>query len=180
MQFPVHKYGLIFRLVEESDAAFILSLRTDPKLSKHLSPTENNLEQQVEWIRGYKKREADGREYYFLYTDEQSQPLGLCRLYNIAGNTVTSGSWLSKPGNDELSSIKADLYIAMIIFDELRFEKCFIDIRKENKKVVRYHKMFFTQFDEDEQNIYLYMDKEGYYRKKEFLTSIIQPQITSA
>lgn len=174
MKSPVHQYRLIFRMVEESDAPFILSLRTDPKLARHLSPTENNLEQQVEWIREYKKREAEGREYYFLYADEQNRPLGVFRLYNIMDNTVTSGSWLSKPGNDELSSIKADLYLLTIIFDELKFEKCFIDIRKENKKVVRYHKMFFTQIDEDEQNIYLYMDVEGYYRKQKFLTSIIQ------
>ncbi|MCQ6957269.1 GNAT family N-acetyltransferase [Mucilaginibacter aquariorum] len=176
MQFPVHKYGLIFRLVEENDAAFILSLRADPKLSKHLSATDNDLDKQIRWIRQYKQREAEGSEYYFLYTDRQNQPLGVFRLYNIANKTVTSGSWLSKPGNDEFTPIKADLFLTSLIFENLKFDKCFIDVRKDNKKLVRYHKMFFTVINEDHQNIYMFMDKESYQHKREFLTSIIEPQ----
>lgn len=170
---PAHQYGLIFRLVEEHDAEFILSLRTDPKLSKHVSPVSNDLEAQKSWIRNYKERELLGEEYYFLYTDAQNEPLGVFRLYNIDGGTVTSGSWLAKSGGDELNAIKADLFLTTIIFEGFKFERCLIDVRKNNKKLVRYHKMFFTQTGEDEQNTYMMMDKEGYHRKLKFLTDII-------
>ncbi|MGY4537068.1 RimJ/RimL family protein N-acetyltransferase [Mucilaginibacter sp. UYNi724] len=176
IQLPAHRYGLIFRLVEENDAAFILGMRTDPKLSRHVSPVENDLDAQKSWICNYKQREARAEEYYFLYTDMQNQPLGVFRLYNIDGATVTSGSWLAERDNNALDSIKADLFLTSIIFEELNFECCMIDVRKENKKLVRYHKMFFTQTGEDEQNIYLEMRREGYMRKHKFLTDIIDPK----
>jgi RimJ/RimL family protein N-acetyltransferase len=176
VKFPANKHGLSFRLVEEGDAAFILSLRTDPKLSRFLSPTVNDLDKQIEWIRNYKNRETLNQEYYFLYEDEQNQPIGVFRLYDIADRQVTAGSWLSKPGNDEFNAIRADLFLIELIFEELMFDKCVIDVRKENKKLVRYHKMFFTQFKEEEQNIYMVMDKNGYQLKKKFLTSILEPK----
>ena len=62
----IEKYGLKARLVEEQDAAFILSLRTDPKLSRFLHPTENDEEKQRAYIRGYKEREKQGKDYYFI------------------------------------------------------------------------------------------------------------------
>lgn len=176
---PIKKYGLIFRMVEVSDAAFILGLRTDPALSKHLSPVANDLDRQIQWIKDYKVREASGREYYFLYADEQNDPIGVSRLYDIKNNTLTSGSWLSKPGADVMAALKADLFFLTFTFENLQIEQCFIDIRKDNKKMVRFHKMFFTPVNEDEQHIYMVMDKSGYQKKYEFLKSIIDPQITT-
>lgn len=173
---PSRQYGLIFRLVEESDAAFILSLRTDPKLSRYLSPTGDELTAQTEWIRAYKIRESLGREYYFLYADEAGNPLGVFRLYNIEDKTVTSGSWLASRDNDEFTAIKADLFLSKLIFEDLLFDKCLIDVRKANKKMVRYHRLFFKTIREDEQDIYMYMDKERYLRKYEFLTNILTPK----
>lgn len=172
---PAHQYGLIFRLVEERDAEFILSLRTDPRLAKHVSPVSNELETQQTWIRNYKGRELLGQEYYFLYSNEQNEPQGVFRLYNIEGDTVTSGSWLAKSGGDELNAIKADLFLTTAIFEEFKFERCLIDVRKDNKKLVRYHKMFFTVTGEDDLNVYMYMNAADYQRKKDFLLSIIQP-----
>ncbi|MFD0765445.1 GNAT family N-acetyltransferase [Mucilaginibacter lutimaris] len=175
IKLPARQYGLIFRLVEEQDASFILSLRTDPKLAKHISPVSNELEAQKAWIRNYKEREAQGFEYYFIYTDEQNGPLGLFRLYNIEGDTVTSGSWLAKGGQDELNAFRADLFLTTVIFEQFKFHRCLIDVRKENKKLVRYHKMFFRVINEDDLDIYMCMDAADYQRKKIFLTSIIQP-----
>jgi hypothetical protein len=176
MQFPAFAYGLSFRLVQETDAAFILSLRTDSNRNKHLSPTDNSLDNQVQWLRAYKEREARGKEYYFIYTDEQQHDAGLFRLYNINGNTVTAGSWLSKPGIEAFTALKADLYVSVLIFKILQFETCLIDVRNDNKKVLKYHKMFFTQTGEDEQNIYLTMNNAGFEKKYKFLMNIISPQ----
>jgi len=173
VQFPVHQYGLIFRLVEESDARFILDLRTDKKLSQYISPVEDDLDAQVEWIKRYKEREKKGEEYYVLYEDEQHQPQGLVRLYNIKDKTFTSGSWLIRPGSDELTAIKSDLFIICFAFEELKMEECFIDVRKENKKTLKYHKRFLTEINEDELSVYMVLNRAGYQRKKEFLMSII-------
>ena len=55
--FELDRYGLHVRLVREEDAAFILSLRTDSKLSRFIHPTENDEVKQRANIRGYKERQ---------------------------------------------------------------------------------------------------------------------------
>lgn len=174
---PACRYGLVFRLVEESDAEFILSLRTDPKLSKHVSPVENDLNKQKAWIRSYKEREAQELEYYFLFENPDHEPQGVVRLYDFSGKTYTSGSWLVKPGSDEFTAIKSDLFISSFAFDELGFDQCLFDVRKANKKVVRFHKLFATVIREDEHNLYLIMDRKAYDRKYQYLKTIIETEI---
>ena len=41
--FNLDKYGLHVRLVNEDDAEFIVSLRTDPKLSRFIHDTGNDV-----------------------------------------------------------------------------------------------------------------------------------------
>lgn len=177
MEFPFYKFELIFRLVEESDAEFILSLRTDPVHARYLTPTDNNLQKQIEWIREYKKREKKRQEYYFLFSDHDYQPLGVIRLYDITADTYTSGSWIVKPGCDEFVSIKSDLFISEFAASELKNKRCVFDVRKDNKKVLRFHKMFAKITGEDELNYYFTIDEENAKQKIKFLTSIIQPNI---
>ncbi|HEY4196601.1 MAG TPA: GNAT family N-acetyltransferase [Mucilaginibacter sp.] len=174
MPFPYHRYGLTFRLVEESDAPFILGLRTDPKLGRHLSFTNNDLDQQALWIKNYKEREAQGAEYYILFEEEKLGRAGVVRLYNINGDFFTSGSWLIRPGCDELIALKSDLFVLQFAFEELKMQQCFIDTRKDNKKVINYHKRFFTKINEDEENLYFVMGIDGYQRKSQFLKSILE------
>jgi len=42
--FTTNKYGLHVRLVNEDDAEFIVKLRTNPLLSKHLHQTSQDVE----------------------------------------------------------------------------------------------------------------------------------------
>jgi hypothetical protein len=179
MQFPFHKYGLTFRLVKENDAAFILSLRTDETRAKHLSTTDNDLQKQIEWIRAYKEREKVGIEYYVLFEDAKQQPLGVFRLYNIniKDNSFTSGSWLIKPGCDEFIGLQSDLFIGFLAHEVLNLNNCFFDVRKNNKKVLRYHKRFAKVISDDELNVYFVMDRSAYDQKSKFLTGVIQADI---
>jgi hypothetical protein len=174
MQFPFHKYGLTFRLVEESDAQFILSLRTDKKRARYLSATDDDLQKQTEWIRAYKERENEQKEYYVLFEDDNRQPLGVFRLYDINDENFTSGSWLIKPGCDEFVGLKSDLFVGFLANEILNLGDCFFDVRKENKKVLRYHKMFAKVIAEDDLNIYFVLDKAAYQKKSDFITNIIQ------
>ena len=52
----IERYGLTVRLVDEDDAEFIYTLRTNSKLSRYISNTDEILENQVEWIKKYKIR----------------------------------------------------------------------------------------------------------------------------
>ena len=49
--FNLSKYGLECRLVNTDDSEFIVSLRTDPELSKYIHSTSTSVESQVQWIK---------------------------------------------------------------------------------------------------------------------------------
>jgi len=174
MEFPVVRYGLNFRLVNEGDAEFIVGLRTNKKLARYISHTDNSLDNQINWIKNYKQREAEGKEYYILFEDAEHSPLGVLRLYKIEGDHFTAGSWLVKPDAEEFAALKSDLFLLIFGFEDLKMNRCFIDVRKDNKKLVRYHKMFFKPIGEDENNLYLDMDRSGYEHKRKYLTSILE------
>lgn len=87
------KYGLSYRFVQEKDAEFILRLRTDEKLSRYVHPTPNDIELQREYIKKYKQKEAEGKEYYFIFF-YQDNPAGVARVYHVEENSFTFGSWL--------------------------------------------------------------------------------------
>ena len=50
------------RLVNESDASFILSLRLNENYNKFLSSVNNDIEKQKVWIRNYKQKENNNEE----------------------------------------------------------------------------------------------------------------------
>lgn len=139
--FKLEKYGLKVRLVNEGDVPFILELRTNPKLSKYIHPTENNVEKQVAWIREYKVREKQGLDYYFIfYKDEH--PVALSRIYDIHETWATGGSWLCVPGLMPDVSVATCIIGREILFDILQLEEDRFDVRKGNKQVLKMHEMF--------------------------------------
>lgn len=135
--FTYNKYGLSVRLVQESDAPFILKLRTDPKLSKFVHPVENNLQGQIDWIREYKIREAKGEDYYFIFYSNKT-PIGLNRIYNITENSSTGGSWLcSKEATIEESI--ATSFITLEIQDLFDIPDGPFNVSKGNNQVLKFH-----------------------------------------
>lgn len=138
--FHMTKYGIDVRLVNEDDSAFILSLRTNPKLSKYLHQTDNDEEKQRQWIREYKKREADGRDYYFIYS-KYGEPFGLDRIYNINGYSCTSGSWICKPNTPLALSVATALLCREITFNILHLKEDNFDVRKGNSQVQKFNLM---------------------------------------
>lgn len=130
------------RLVNEDDADFILKLRADEKKSRYLNKTENNIQKQIQWINSYKKRERKGDEYYFIIQDLQERPVGTYRLYDITDSTATPGSWIIMDGVDLCVPLESVLLMYEFVFYFLNKEKIIFDVRKENKKVVRFHESY--------------------------------------
>lgn len=164
----IERYGVVLRLVEPKDAKFILKLRNDEQRSKHLSKTSNNINDQINWINEYKKREALGEEYYFVAVDEQDNPLGTTRLSELNGASFELGSWLFSKDSPVEVAIKADIITKEIGFDWLNFESCKFNVRKENKKVLNYHKHYSPEFvKEDDLNIFFLLNKENFNKVKD-------------
>lgn len=51
-------------LVDDEDAGFIFELRSDVVKNKFLNKIDNDIKKQREWIRLYKKREKNKKEFY--------------------------------------------------------------------------------------------------------------------
>lgn len=172
--FEFDRYGLHVRLVQVKDARFILDLRTNPILSKHLHVVNNNLKEQEDWIAAYKLREQQGVDYYFIY-EKDNEPIGVNRLYNIESNQATAGSWICKPGIDEILPIYTIVLLRDIMFEVLNLDVDNFDVRKGNKKVQKCHELFGAQkYDEDIENIYYKLTKEDYLKhRNKILTFLV-------
>ena len=166
LNFELDRYGIHCRLVVEEDAEYILSLRTDKVLSRYIHATDFNIEKQIQWIQDYKQREAIGVDFYFIFEDDNRQPVGVARIYQIKEGMFTSGSWLAS------SSIIGVGVLCDIISREIAFEMYpdsvnYYDVRKENTKVIRYHQSYHpTIYREDDENLYFYLTKQDFDKYK--------------
>lgn len=152
------------RLVTESDANFILSLRLDGKKNKFVSSVDNDLKKQIDWIRAYKIREKQAVEYYYIIVDCENDRLGTVRLYDIRGDSFCWGSWLIVQGAQMSASIESALNIYHFGFDMCGFFQSHFDVRKNNKSVVAFHKRFGAEIvNESSEDYYFILDKEKYY-----------------
>jgi RimJ/RimL family protein N-acetyltransferase len=158
------KFNVSRRFVEVDDASFILSLRTDERLSKFLSHTENDISKQVKWIEEYKKKEKERKEFYFVFEKVIAhERFGVSRIYHIESESFEIGSWLFSKESPEGLSVLADLATRDYAFSNFNFTYCRFEVRKENKSVVNYHKRFSpTLVREDELNYYFELPKEKY------------------
>ncbi len=165
--FELDKYGLHVRLVRERDAEFIVKLRTDAHLGRYIHATANDVEKQREWIREYMKREAAGKEYYFIFETEAGNPLGVYRLYEITDVAYTSGSWIFLPDSPMGASM-----LALIIAREIAWEIVpeavnLFDIKKENKSVLQFNSIFTPKvIRETEDTLFFENTKEDFNNHK--------------
>ena len=160
--FEITKYGLHCRLVNESDAAFIVQLRTDAKRSRFIHETDNDVNKQVEWIRNYKQREADGLEYYFIY-DIDGEPFGVYRIYEIYEDHCTEGSWVCLPIEDSSKTIASALIIRDLIFEYFAFDYDLFNVSVGNNKVKKFHKISGATIISEDPNEYLFrLNRQDY------------------
>jgi len=151
------------RLVCETDAPFIIQLRTDVERGRFLHETDNDINRQVEWIKKYKAREADGLEYYFIFLNNE-EPYGLQRIYNIdwGQKSFTIGSWIcSKQASVEMVARSQQIPL-IIAFDILGLIHYTFDVKKENIYLLRYLRKlhYLKEYGEDEASVYFYSSKE--------------------
>ena len=172
---PIITYGFLFRYVEVTDAEFILSLRTDDKLSLHLNKTSHDVQDQINWIRDYKEREYKKKEFYVICcTPDNKTRFGVNRIYNIENNSFEIGSWLFQSNPENSVAIISDLFCRSIFFNQPNLTKCVFEVRKQNKKVLKYHRMFSPRLiSEDENNFYFDLDKYNFMKQKNKLLKIL-------
>ena len=159
------------RLVEIEDTSFIIKLRSNPKLNKHLNKTSPSVENQINWIKEYKKREDKKEEFYFIVL-ENGIKRGLYRLYNVNKYSFTIGSWLFDNCIYKQLPIISDLLISEYGFKILGLPIMLFDIRKQNRKVINYHSLKEPLcYNENDENLYYLIKSEDWTNSKKNIMS---------
>jgi hypothetical protein len=126
------------RLVEPDDAEFIVQLRSDTALNKHLSHVDGSVSAQRKWIEQYKAREAQGEEFYFKVR-HQLRDLGVVRMYDFQGDSFGWGSWIILPDRPAGLVTYSAFMIYEMGFDVLGFQQSHFEVRLQNTKVIDFH-----------------------------------------
>lgn len=146
------------RPVDVNDAEFILSLRLDKTLNQHLSPVENDIQKQRDWI-VYSKDNKE--EWYFIVQNKKQIPVGTIRIYDIQDDSFCWGSWIITPEARAYASFESAILLYKYAFCTLGFNKSHFDVRKGNQAVINFHlKLGASIIKEDEENIYFHFYKE--------------------
>ena len=157
-----------FRLADVSDSDFIHSLRMNESYNKHLSIVDADAEKQKQWLMAYKEREKNGEEYYFIIERKSdSLPIGTVRIYDFISeeNSFCWGSWILNENKTRYAALECALLIYDYCFLELGFKRCHMDIRKENIKVIDFHKRFGVKIIGETD-----ADLLGHYFSEDYLT----------
>lgn len=157
--FEISKYGLWARLVQESDAEFIIDLRGEEK-ARFMSSVGTDVEKQRDWLKAYKERERQGLDYYFLYFKDEV-PVGLNRIYNIKKDSFVGGSFVFKTGCGFETPIYATMMQLDIAFNVLDKSVSFGNIHKDNKKALKFNLLIGSDLIyEDENEYFLLLTKK--------------------
>lgn len=135
---------LVLREVEADDAAYILSLRLDPKKAAHLSSVDADVAKQVAWIERYKQ--GNGQAYFIIcLKDEQGgagDPVGTVRLYNAIDDSFSWGSWIVADGAPSYVAIESALIVYQYALDHLGFRNAHFEVSRDNRSVWTFHERF--------------------------------------
>jgi hypothetical protein len=148
---------LEFRNVEETDAAFIISLRGNKTKGEHLNSGSLRIHDQKKWISEYQKKIDQA---YFII-ESQGQKIGTVRLYDASEKSFCWGSWVLAQNAPFASSIESVLMVYDYAINVLGFSKSHFDVRKKNAKVCSFHESFgAVRKNEDDINVYYDIEKE--------------------
>ena len=160
--------NLNLRTVAIEDAEFIYNMRQNQNKTKYLSRVTGTVESQKEWIKNYKQREEEKKEFYFVIESKDKEKLGLVRMYDFQDESFCWGSWLIKEDAPKTTAIESALQIYEFGFYSLGFEKSHFDVRKGNDKVIAFHQRFGAKtVDEDELDYFYNFKKSDYEITKE-------------
>lgn len=149
------------RLVEPTDAEFILGLRTDVELNQYLSSVGTDVSSQIEWIKNYKILEAKGEQFYFVIERLDGVRCGTVRVYDLHPDSFCWGSWILNSDKTRYAALESAFLVYDFGFRILGFAKSHFQVMKDNARVVSFHsKMGAKIVREDLDSFYFEITKE--------------------
>lgn len=126
-------YSVTLRPVERADAAVIVGLRTDPKLSRFIGGTSSAQADQQSWLESYFARPGDA---YFII-EVGSDPVGTVGIYDQRGDVAEWGRWIIRPG--VAAAAASVLLTYRVAFTELKLERLICRTVSDNGHVLSFH-----------------------------------------
>jgi len=147
--------SLALRLIQPEDAQFLFDLRTDKTYNKHLSLVTGTVEDQRNWIKAYKQREAAGLEYYYVIERHDGIHCGTVRLYDIADGQFTWGSWILNQNKPPKAALESACLVYEVAFGALECSEARFDVRRHNHNTLGFHRRFGAmETHADEQDVF--------------------------
>ena len=167
---------LSMRLIETSDAAFIHALRTDPAFNRHLSTVAGDVSDQRSWIESYKTREAERREFYYIFErQDDGNACGVVRLYDIAPDSFTWGSWIMAANKPAKAALESALLSFDMGFETVNRPLALIDVRCDNSHALTfYQRLGMREVRRDERDIYLDYSREQFRAARNDLWQVVK------
>jgi RimJ/RimL family protein N-acetyltransferase len=155
--------SLVLRLILPEDSDFVHALRTDPSYNQHLSEVRGTAADQRRWIEGYKSRELELRELYYVIERNDGIRCGLVRLYDISADSFTWGSWILDRNKTPKAALESAVLVYVAAFEGLGLQNAQFDVRRENAKTLAFHRRFgATETHETAQDIYFSYARERF------------------
>ncbi len=139
MRHDIRLQGRAFALrpVELGDAAFMVELRSDPKLARYLNPTSPKVEEQEAYLRTYFARSGD---YYFIV--ERLAPRrreGMAAIYDLdqKARTAEWGRWILRAAS--MAAAESALLVYRAAFEVLGLETVYCRTVAANERVISFH-----------------------------------------
>jgi RimJ/RimL family protein N-acetyltransferase len=170
--------NLTLRLILPEDADYVHRLRIDPSYSLYLSEVRGTAEDQRRWIEGYKAREADLREIYYVIQRKDCTRCGLVRLYDINSENFTWGSWILDHNKTRGAALESAMLSFGVGFDGLGLSHALVDVRIDNDRALAvYRRLRMTELRRDDQNVYFTYPESDFSRDRARYLEIIQGKL---
>ena len=168
------------RYVVPGDATLILRLRAGAVARQTLSAGAVSLESQQQWIRAYQKREAGGREHYFIIA-LRDVPVGAVRIYAIesAVGTFTWGSWVIQEGTAPVVAWISAVMVYDFAFSQLGLQRAAFEVAASNHNVIRFHQNFGATIEKMQGGLVSFALPKAHYFgiRKKFLQRISRSSV---
>jgi len=170
--------NLLLRLIQLSDAKYAYDLRTNPLYNQNLSKVTGSVEDQRQWLKGYKAREAKLQELYYVIERMDRIPCGLVRLYDITDDAFTWGSWVLDENKPRKAALESALLSFELGFNIIDKAEAFIEVRLENERAISFYRRFgMTQMKKDLKSIYFKYTREHFNENYEAYMSILHAEV---
>jgi RimJ/RimL family protein N-acetyltransferase len=169
--------NLNLRLVTPKDAEYVYDLRMNSAYNQHLSEVSGTAEDQRRWIEGYKTREAEGREFYYIIEHKDARPCGVVRLYDLDQDSFTWGSWILDAGKPPKAALESAVLSFGIGFHELHRKTAKVDVRVGNLHAQAfYRRLGMTESHENKTDIFFTYPRTQYEADRDGYMAILRKE----